>query len=73
MAKSKKILNTDLYCYPFGGRSKNYEEALKENGYKMAFVFGKSKKTRKKDYVYDISRITIDGDTTLDEFAKKLK
>lgn len=73
VAKSKKILNTDLYCYPFGGRSKNYEEALKENGYKMAFVFGKSKKTRKNDDVYDISRITIDGNMSLDEFARKLR
>lgn len=73
VAKSKEILKTDLYCYPFGGRSKNYEEALKENGYKMSFVFGTSKKTRITNNVYEISRITIDGDMTLEEFANKLK
>ena len=73
VAKSKEILETDLYCYPFGGRSKNYEEALKENGYKMSFVFGTSKKTRISNSVYEISRITVDGEMTLEEFAKKLK
>lgn len=73
VAKSKEILKTDLYCYPFGGRSKNYEEALKDNGYKMSFVFGTSKKTRISNNVYEISRITIDGDMTLEEFANKLK
>ena len=39
----------------------------------MSFVFGTSKKTRISNNVYEISRITIDGDMTLEEFANKLK
>ena len=73
VSKSKDILDTDLYCYPFGGVSDNYIKALKENNYKMAFVFGESKKTRITDDLYKISRITITGSTDMKEFKKKLQ
>lgn len=72
VTKSLEVLDTDLYCYPFGGYSDNYIIALKEAGYKMAFTFGNNKKARINDDVYKISRLTVNGSMSLDEFKKIL-
>ena len=73
VSKSKEILDTEIYCYPFGGYSSNYIQALKDNGYKMSFVYGPSAKTKRTDDVYKISRLIVEGTMDLDDFKKILK
>lgn len=72
VGKSKEILDTDVYCYPFGGYSSNYIQALKDNGYKMSFIYGPSSKTKRTDNVYTISRLIVEGTMDLEDFKKLL-
>lgn len=72
VSKSKEVLDTDIYCYPFGGYSSNYIKALKDNGYKMSFIYGPSAKTKRTDNVYTISRLIVEGTMDLEDFKKLL-
>lgn len=44
----ENVINTDYIAYPFGKNNENFRNALKENNYKMAFIFGPSKKEYRK-------------------------
>ena len=72
VSKSKDILDTDVYCYPFGGYSDNYIQALKDNGYKMSFIYGPSSKTKRTDNVYAISRLIVEGTMNIEDFKQLL-
>lgn len=49
----EEITSTDIYCYPFGAYNTNMIESLKENNYKMAFIFGPTKKEYRKASIKD--------------------
>lgn len=50
---NEQILKTDIYCYPFGAYNTNMINALKQNNYKMAFIFGPTKKEYRKASIKD--------------------
>ena len=52
-AFKEKVLKTDIYCYPFGAYNDDMINALKDNKYKMAFIFGPSKKEYRKASIKD--------------------
>lgn len=43
-----KVFETDIYCYPFGAYNDDMIKSLKESNYKMAFIFGPTKKEYRK-------------------------
>lgn len=59
----KNVMQTDVYCYPFGAYNDNMIKALKENKYKMAFIFGPTKneyrKASRSDDDYLIPRLNV--------------
>ena len=72
----KKIVNSNYYAYPFGAHNKNMIEALKEEGYTMAFTFGPGKEHRKastNDNQYKIPRLNISNDMPLWKFIVRIK
>lgn len=59
----EQVLYTDIYCYPFGAYNDNMIKALKENKYKMAFIFGPTKneyrKSSRNDDDFLIPRLNV--------------
>lgn len=57
------ITNTDVCCYPFGAYNNDFIKALQHENYKMAFIFGPTKKeyrkASKKDDDYKIPRLNV--------------
>lgn len=60
------------YAYPFGINNDNYINALKDNNYKMAFLFNPSKWTTKKQDDYKITRVPIYKSNSLLKFFIKI-
>lgn len=44
----EKIINTGIYCYPFGQYNDKMIKTLKENNYKIAYTYGPTKKDYRK-------------------------
>lgn len=59
----EKITETNAHCFPFGAYNEDYIKALKEENYKMAFIFGPTKKeyrkASRKDDNYKIPRLNV--------------
>lgn len=75
ITKQKENINSKYYAYPFGAYNKKMIEALKEEGYKMAFTFGPDKEHRKasiKDDKYKIPRLNISNDMPMWKFKIRL-
>lgn len=58
-----KIKDVDVYCYPFGKYNNNMIDALKKSNYKLAFIYGPTKKeyrkASRKDNDYEIPRLNV--------------
>ena len=57
-------------AYPWGDYNKNFQDALKENGYKMAFGYRPFIYATRNDDQYAINRIRISGNCKLKEFKE---
>ena len=60
--KMKSVIDTKYIAYPHGDYTKEYIQALKDNGYNMGFTFGPGKEHRKSsqnDNQYKIPRLNI--------------
>ena len=70
--KKNKINNYKYYAYPFGIQSENYIKALKDNNYKMAFLYSPSKWSNKNQDDYMITRVPIYKSNSLLKFKLKV-
>lgn len=61
IAMVKKYNDTEYYAYPNGYSNAEYEQIVKENGYKLAFGFGPYANSSRSNNTYHIDR-TIAGD-----------
>lgn len=72
----EKITNTSIYCYPFGQYNDNMVQALKENDYKIAYIYGPTKKeyrkATRKDDNYKIPRLNASHGMETWKFALRL-
>lgn len=58
LKKYKEVMGETYYfAYPFGHYTEEMKEALKDNGYKLAFAFGPGKKARRSDDDFLVPRI----------------
>lgn len=64
--------NYKYYAYPFGITYENYQNALKENGYKLAFLYSPSKWSNKKQDDYLVTRVPIYKSNSLFKFKLKV-
>jgi len=59
----ENITDTNVHCFPFGAYNEDYIKALKDENYKMAFIFGPTKKeyrkASRKDNDYKIPRLNV--------------
>lgn len=59
----ENIIETKVHCFPFGAYTEDYIKALKDENYKMAFIFGPTKKeyrkASKKDDNFKIPRLNV--------------
>lgn len=69
LTTSRELLNTTALCFPFYEYNDHAIEAIKKAGFTMGFIGGMKKVTAKVD-PYKIPRITIQRDTTLDEYKR---
>ena len=62
----------NIFCYPFGQYNELDIKALKDTGFKLAFTTqgGKVKKGASK---YELPRVRISGNTSLEAFKKKVE
>ena len=73
LKKSSQILGgADIYCYPFGQYNDENIKAVKEAGYKLAVTTqeGRIKKGVKR---YELPRVRISRNTSLESFKEKVK
>lgn len=72
LSKSISILNSSYaFCYPFYKSDERYERIVQEVGFKVAFLGGNRKSTR-KDNKYKLPRYAIQYNITMDEFIRIL-
>ena len=75
LEKKIKEINTKYFAYPYGKYSDEYIEALKEEGYKLAFTFGPDKEHRKftkDDDPYKIPRYNVSTTYSFYKFVLRL-
>ncbi len=67
--KSREMLKTDYFAYPYGQYSQHTEDILRDLGFKMAFT---TKEGRVKPYSnpFEINRYTITENMTMEKFKK---
>lgn len=65
-------IGNNVFSYPYGQENEKIKKALKNNGYDMAFTLDKSRLSNKKDDKYFIPRVSINYETTFNEFKKWL-
>lgn len=73
--KMSEIVDTKYYAYPYGKYSNNYIEALKSEGYSIAFGFGpdeEHRKLTKNDNRYAIPRLNVSNGMPLWKFILRL-
>lgn len=69
---SREYLQTDAFCFPFYEYNDYGINALKEAGFKMAFIGGYRKATKGID-LYKIPRIPLNTYTTIEQYANYIK
>lgn len=70
LTESRNKLNqTEVFCFPFYEFNNHAIDAVKQAGFKMAFIGGGAKVTKNTDK-YKIPRITLSNSTTLEEYKK---
>jgi len=73
---STVIENNDIYCYPFGSYNDKMLNALKNNKYKYAFIFGPTSKEYRKvsrdDDSLLIPRLNISSGMNVNKFGLRL-
>lgn len=73
---NKNIINTQYYCYPYGEYNNKMIETLKNNNYKLAFIYGPERKDYRKasrdDNNYKIPRLNISSGMKTSKFALRL-
>lgn len=67
--KAMEILNTKVYCFPFGNYNQKLTEAIKTAGFEMSFTFNPFDFVDQNDNLYSIPRIEVRGDYSIEEFA----
>ena len=67
-----KLHGTEAFCYPFYEFNDYSTQVIKEAGFKMAFIGGMQKATKKSD-LYHIPRISFNSSTTLNEYINYIK
>lgn len=60
------------YAYPFGITNDNYQQALKDNGYKLAFLFSPGKWANREQDDYLITRVPVYNSTSFFKFVLKV-
>lgn len=60
------------YAYPFGITNANYQKALKDNDYKLAFLFSPGKWANRKQNDYEITRVPVYNSTSFLKFKLKV-
>lgn len=72
----KKVKTFDeeekYYAYPFGVYNDNYQKALKDNGYKLAFTFGPYKYAEMSDDDFAVARMGVFESTKFWKFKLKI-
>jgi peptidoglycan/xylan/chitin deacetylase (PgdA/CDA1 family) len=72
LEKSLSIIgNNNSFCYPFYSYNETAIQAIKDTGFKLAFIGG-NKKASRNNNKYLIPRYVIHSDITLDTFIKIL-
>lgn len=70
-----KVLETKYFAYPYGDYNEDYINALKDNGYELAFTFGPKKEHRKakiSDDNFKLPRLNISNDMPMWKFLLRL-
>lgn len=62
----------NYYAYPYGMASNNYIKALKDNNYKMAFLFAPGKWANRNQDDYKITRVPVYKPNSLFRFKLKV-
>ena len=69
---SQEVLGgANIFCYPFGQYNDLDIQVLKDTGYKLAFTT-KAGRVKKKASKYELPRVRISGDTSLESFKSKV-
>ena len=71
-AKSKQ-LGFNYFAYPYGHTSRSLIVAFQESKMKMAFGFRYKQNATKKDPIYEIPRVKINGQITFNDYKSRLK
>lgn len=69
---SNKDNNYQYYAYPYGIRNEAYKKALKDNDYKLAFIYSPSKWSSKTDDDYEVPRVAIYNSNSMIKFIIKV-
>ena len=73
LKKSISTLNTNTaFCFPFYASNTTTINAVKESGFKIAFIGGNKHATREQNH-YQITRYPIYNSTTIEQFKKMIK
>lgn len=67
-----KTGNNLAFCYPFYAKNNTMMEALRETGFKLAFVGG-NRKAKQSDNKYAVPRYVVYKGTSLDSFINMVK
>lgn len=73
--RMNSVFNTKYFAYPYGHVSKNIEDSLGNNNYKLAFTFGPGRdhrKVRHDDDKYHLPRLFISNDMPFWKFVLRL-
>ena len=69
LLKSKEIINSNVFSYPFPGINEKYEKLVKEAGFDMAFISNPYGKVKVKDNKYELKRINISNNTNMIKYV----
>mgnify|MGYP004496891763 CR=1 FL=1 len=72
LLSSEVLGGANIFCYPFGQYNDLDIKVLEENGYKMAFTT-KGGRVKKGSSKYELPRVRISGNTSLNEFKKRVE
>ena len=72
LLSSEVLGGANIFCYPFGQYNELDIQVLKDTGYKLAFTTqgGRVKKGAKK---YELPRVRVSGNTSMNDFKKKVE
>jgi len=70
--KKNEDYDYKYYAYPFGITNENYQKALKDNGYKLAFLFSPGKWANREQNDYAITRVPVYNSTSFTKFKLKV-